>query len=590
MDDRGSLQLRLRLSYQLLPVWAECAIMQGRGTQRQAMQSRRTQRQVMHGAQAECAIVLTPRAERQAMQVARAEEPVMEWAQRHPMSGAEDSVVPGAERPPMSGAEPPVMRTERPDVPDAAESLMAKARPVRPATIVPAAEHPVVAPVRCMRSPAAMADLAEVRAEPIVAGKEGYTDRRRWQERHRLRRRRLRTDLVDRDVTDHGGVVAQQFVTDGVSLSVDVDVGVDQIGLVRSGALGRCGLGLLVRIKRCFRCEFRDRVFPHALNAVNLRIVTLLFAGLRGGWLDAGRCAAWRGLRRGAGRQIAWAFRRTERVAGGPDELVDLAQVDLTGRRISEAERDAAGAIGANEGRAILLAVVESDLVTPDRTPGAGLIEFVAQRARLMRCGKRIFFGETKVAHSAALGDEQDRPIAAGRERNIARRMAVAGARNIFRSGEEVRQHEFVPDIGDGKRAVRPDADRPDRIALVIFGSAIPGSVVECRTAPDRVIQTHLARAFGAHAKPPDSAARGGDIPAFRRGVEARRAVGNAGLAARIERDGGPAARLLALRVAEICAALRAVVEEAAIAAGDSDPVDPAGLDIRSEELLVRLV
>src|SRR5215213_9406140 len=123
-----------------------------------------------------------------------------------------------------------------------------------------------------------------------------------------------------------------------------------------------------------------------------------------------------------------------------------------------------------------------------------------------------------------------------------------------------------------------------------MFRSGVPGSVVECRAGPDRVVQTHLSEAFGAHAKPPDSAAGGGDIPAFRRRVEARRAVGDAGLAAGIERDSGQAAWLLALRVAEIRAALHAVVKEAAITAVDSDPMDHAGLEIGHEELLVRLI
>ena len=70
------------------------------------------------------------------------------------------------------------MRAERSNVPDAAEALMAEPRPVRPAAVVPAAEHPVVAPVRRMRPPAAMADLAEMRAEPEVAGVIEYYDHR----------------------------------------------------------------------------------------------------------------------------------------------------------------------------------------------------------------------------------------------------------------------------------------------------------------------------------------------------------------------------------------------------------------------------
>src|SRR5262249_9999787 len=96
---------------------------------------------------------------------------------------------------------------------------------------------PVVAPVRIVRAPAIVAGGATMRGEPGVTDVVRVARRRRggnegvalW---------RL-ADLVDRDVADLGGVVAVELARNDIAVAVDVDVGVDQVGLIGAGRISR---------------------------------------------------------------------------------------------------------------------------------------------------------------------------------------------------------------------------------------------------------------------------------------------------------------------------------------------------------------
>src|SRR5262249_62264488 len=121
------------------------------------------------------------------------------------------------------------------------------------------------------------------------------------------------------------------------------------------------------------------------------------------------------GAARARSGQEAWPLRRAQRIAGDPDELVALARVDGPGVVVvAKSERDAARAVRIDEGLAVIVAIVEADVVAPDRAPGAGLVELIAQRARLVRRGERVLRREPQVADAAALGEQHHRPRAAG--------------------------------------------------------------------------------------------------------------------------------------------------------------------------------
>src|SRR5207247_2249761 len=99
---------------------------------------------------------------------------------------------------------------------------------------------------------------------------------------------------------------------------------------------------------------------------------------------------------------------------------------------ITVAESDAAGAIGVDIGLALVLAIVKADIVTADRLPAAGLIELVAQRARLVRAGERFVRAKPEIADATALGEQHHRTRAAFGERDVADRRTVAGTIDVL--------------------------------------------------------------------------------------------------------------------------------------------------------------
>lgn len=83
--------------------------------------------------------------------------------------------------------------------------------------------------------------------------------------------------LVDREIADQGGVVACELSLDQVPLRIQIDIGVDQVGLI--GAERRERLGRLLR-KSCRRRDLVHQVFGHSLQAMDVGII-LAFAGRR---------------------------------------------------------------------------------------------------------------------------------------------------------------------------------------------------------------------------------------------------------------------------------------------------------------------
>ena len=75
--------------------------------------------------------------------------------------------------------------------------------------------------------------------------------------------------LVDRHIADLGRIVARQFGFDGFAALVDVDVGIDHIGLVEG-----------IRIRRCV--DLDRGVCRGTLNAVNFAAVAVLARGHAG--------------------------------------------------------------------------------------------------------------------------------------------------------------------------------------------------------------------------------------------------------------------------------------------------------------------
>ena len=98
-------------------------------------------------------------------------------------------------------------------------------------------------------------------------------DRRRSAGLRRLELRELlprQADLVDGDVADLGRVVAQQLRLDQVAVGIDVDVGIDQIGLVGTGCGIRRPFTGWVGCQGCRRHDLFEYPFRLSLHAVNL--------------------------------------------------------------------------------------------------------------------------------------------------------------------------------------------------------------------------------------------------------------------------------------------------------------------------------
>src|SRR5690606_9307833 len=111
----------------------------------------------------------------------------------------------------------------------------------------------------------------------------------------------------------------------------------------------------------------------------------------------------------------------------------------------------------------------------------------------------------------------------------------------------------------------------------------------EGRPAPDRVKEANFAgRAIAPDADTPGAAAGGGNVPALGRIVELTgRAIGDARLLGRIERDRRQIALLIGRRVEEVRAAARAVIVHAEIRSiRRADAVDHAGFHIGDVKLL----
>ena len=285
----------------------------------------------------------------------------------------------------------------------------------------------------------------------------------------------------------------------------------------------------------------------------------------------------------------AGALRRTQAIAGHPDETAWLGRVEPPVVLVAEAEIDAAAAIGAQEGLAFVLAVVKSYVVAPGGHPNAVLVARIAQYAGFSRRGKCLVFAKAEIAQSAALGKQHD-PIIGNRD--IGNRIAAAGALEIFQRGEKAGDEEFAAHIGMIEGTVGIDADRPNRIALVV-ASAVPGRIAEGLAAPHRIIEAHGARCgVAVDGKAPHPAAEIGDIPAGRvLGEIASGALGVIGAGIRIkgdlvQRSGSPV-----LHVEEAGAAGNAVVEIFKIgAAGSRNAMNEAGFEVGNEKLPIGAV
>src|SRR5215510_9983909 len=385
------------------------------------------------------------------------------------------------------------------------------------------------------------------------------TDRRRRPRDERVALWRL-ADLVDRHVADPGGVVAGQLRLDDATVAVNVDVSVDHVGLV--GAAGRAAaLGRRAR-EGGFRRELLEGALRQALDAADLGAVA---AGPRCGLLRV--LGAGLGLL--AARQVARIFAGAELVARRPHELVRLALVGNPGIGIvAKTEGDAASAVRPHIRRTFLGAIVEADVVTADRPPGALGVDLVAQRARLVRRGERILGAEAEVADAAALGDQHHRALTAFRERDVAHRLAEAGACDVGVTVEEVWQHELAPNVGRVEAAVRIEPHRPHRVALVVVRGLVPAGLPESRARPDRIEQPRLVRhGVTAHAETPHPAAAGGEVPALRAVVELSTAIVDAGARVAVERDRRQARALAVFRVDEAGSALRTVIVDAEVGA-----------------------
>ena len=92
--------------------------------------------------------------------------------------------------------------------------------------------------------------------------------------------------LIDRDIADLGRVVASEFGFDRLAALVDIDIGIDHVGLVKR-----------VRIRRCV--DLDRGVCGGTLNAVNFTAVAVLTRGHAG----------------------AGPVRRAQAIAGHPDRL-----------------------------------------------------------------------------------------------------------------------------------------------------------------------------------------------------------------------------------------------------------------------------
>ena len=210
-----------------------------------------------------------------------------------------------------------------------------------------------------------------------------------------------------------------------------------------------------------------------------------------------------------------------------------------------------------------------------------------------MREGEGPLGREPEVADAAAFGEQHHRPVAAFGKGDVTDRLTVAGARDVLRLDEKVRQQELPAHIGGIERSVRTQAHRPDRIALVVLGRRIPRRLAESRTAPDRVEQPRLvADRVATDTEPPHAPARRGEVPALRRTLErTAAAVGDLRGGSGIERYRRQARLLLAAGIDKPAAALHTVIVIAEIGAGVRiDAMDHAGLEIGHENLPGRAI
>lgn len=95
-------------------------------------------------------------------------------------------------------------------------------------------------------------------------------DRARRQEERGARRRRRRTNRVNGDVADLRRVIAGELGFDRRSRSIDIEIGVDQIGLVETGRRIGFAVWRILR-KGAGRDQLGKCVLRRALDAMHFR-------------------------------------------------------------------------------------------------------------------------------------------------------------------------------------------------------------------------------------------------------------------------------------------------------------------------------
>src|SRR5262249_16294957 len=134
------------------------------------------------------------------------------------------------------------------------------------------------------------------------------------------------------------------------------------------------------------------------------------------------------------------------------------------------------------------------------------------------------------------------------------------------------------------------ESHRPDRIALVVFGGAVPARMVERGAVPGRIIEPDLVveGRIAINAEAPHAPAGISEVPAIRRALELSRTVADMHARIGVEADGREIFARRHLDVEKIRAALNAMVVMAEVAAvRQRDAMDHPGLEIGGEQLLV---
>ena len=251
-------------------------------------------------------------------------------------------------------------------------------------------------------------------------------------------------------------------------------------------------------------------------------------------------------LRDAAGR-IARAVGRAQPVAGDPDEAVSRSVGAAVGA--AGTERDAAGAVRVDEGRALPRAVADADIVAADGAPGPALVELAADRARLgagwrtrspgrgRDCASRRVRRRASPAGPSRPGRRCPRPDG---------RSPRAQCPADWRRSPAARTRAAAEGV---ERAAGTEPHRPERVALLVFRQAVPIGTAEVRAARHGVVQAGLALRALPHPEAPHAPVRLGDVPAFPRGVELAFAVRDPRLRGGVERDRLQALRLAGLRI-----------------------------------------